>query len=65
MVSENNINYGLFAGSSVALASYSGLKKQETHPPVKDDSGPKQSPRVPPIQEKAGMSGLKYLVLLH
>ena len=64
MVWENNI-YGLLAGSSVSLVSYSGLEKHETHPPVKDDPVSKQPQPVPQIQEKAGRSVLKYLTLSH
>ena len=62
---ENDIIYGLLAGSSVAMASYSGLEKQENQPPVKDDPVSKQPPPIPPIQEKAGRSVVKYLALLH
>ena len=64
VVWENNI-YGLLAGSSVSLVSYSGLEKHETHPPVKDDPVSKQPQPVPQIQEKAGRSVLKYLTLSH
>lgn len=62
---KENITYGLFAGSNVALASYSGLEKEETHPPVKDDPDSKQPPPVCPIREKAGRSAVKYMALLY
>lgn len=64
MASENNI-FVLVSDSGVALASYSGLEKQETHHLVKDDPVSEQPPPASEIREKAGRSVLKYLVLLH